>query len=150
HRPGGVNLGMVELETARNLEEAFAVANRSGAPGQNFVAADSTGRIGWTIFGRLPRRVGFAGRLPTSWADGTRRWDGWLPPEETPRVIDPPSGRIWTANSRVVDGDLLARLGNGGYAMGARSKQIRDDLMALDKATRDDMLKIQLDDRALF
>ncbi|HJX28488.1 MAG TPA: penicillin acylase family protein [Thermoanaerobaculia bacterium] len=150
HRPQGVNLAMTGLDTARTLEEAFAIANRSGAPGQNFVAADSTGRIGWTIFGRLPRRVGFDGRLPTSWADGTRRWDGWLPPEETPRVIDPPSGRIWTANNRVVDGDMLARLGNGGFAMGARARQIRDGLMALDKATREDMLKIQLDDRALY
>lgn len=150
HRPGGVNLVMTELETARTIEEAFAIANRSGAPGQNFVAADSTGRIGWTIFGRLPRRVGFDGRIPTSWADGTRRWDGWLPPEETPRVIDPPSGRVWSANSRVVDGDMLARLGNGGYAFGARAQQIRDGLMALDKATREDMLKIQLDDRAIY
>ena len=32
--------------------------------------------------GRIPRRVGFDGRLPGSWADGSRRWDGWLAPEE--------------------------------------------------------------------
>jgi penicillin amidase len=33
---------------------------------------------------------------------------------------------------------------------GARTKQIRDDLMALNKATPQDMLKVQLDDRAVF
>jgi penicillin amidase len=150
HRPEAVNMAMTELETARTLEEAMTAANRSGTPAQNFVVADASGRVGWTIFGRIPRRIGFDGRLPTSWADGTRRWDGWLSPEETPRIIDPPAGRVWTANSRVVDGDLLAKVGDGGYAFAARARQIRDDLLALEKATPKDLLAIQLDDRALF
>ena len=119
-------------------------------PNQNFVVADAAGRIGWTIIGRIPRRVGFDGSVPTSWADGTRRWDGWLAPAEYPRVVDPPSGRIWTANARVVGGDMLAKMGDGGYDLGARQGQIRDDLLALDKARESDMLRIQLDDRALF
>ncbi len=151
YHPEAVNLeGMVGLERARTLEDAMAVANRSGIPPQNFVVADRTGRIGWTIMGRIPRRVGFDGRVPTSWADGTRRWDGWLAPEEAPRLVDPPSGRIWTANARVVDGEMLAAIGNGGYALGARARQIRDDLMKLEKATPKDLLAIQLDDRAVF
>ncbi len=150
HRPEAVNMGMVELETARTLEEAMLAANKSGTPAQNFVVADASGWIGWTVFGRIPRRVGFDGRVPTSWADGTRRWDGWLSPEEMPRIVDPPSGRIWTANSRVVDGDLLAKMGDGGYILGARAGQIRDGLLALDKATPRDLLAVQLDDRALL
>jgi len=149
-RPEAVNMAMVEIEKARTLEEAMLAANKSGTPAQNFVVADASGRIGWTVFGQVPRRVGFDGRVPTSWADGSRRWDGWLSPEETPRVVDPPSGRIWTANSRVVDGDLLAKMGDGGYVLGVRAGQIRDGLLALDKATPRDMLAIQLDDRALF
>lgn len=150
HRPEAVNMAMVGLDSARTLEEAMAVANRSGSPAQNFVVADASGRIGWTVFGQVPRRTGFDGRVPTSWADGTRRWDGFLSPEEAPRVVDPPSGRIWTANARVVDGDLLAKVGDGGYALGARARQIRDGLFALEKATPKDMLALQLDDRALF
>jgi penicillin amidase len=150
HYPEAVNLRSSGLETARNLEEAMAVANRSGIPPQNFVVADSTGRIGWTIMGQIPRRLGFDGRVPVSWADGSHRWAGWLAPEEFPRVVDPSSGRIWTANSRVVEGAMLARLGDGGYDLGARAKQIRDDLVRLDRATPKDLLAIQLDDRALF
>jgi penicillin amidase len=150
HRPEAVNLRMGELDSARTLEAAMTAANRSGSPAQNFVVADSTGRIGWTIFGQIPRRVGFDGWVPTSWADGARRWDGWLTVDEMPRVIDPPSGRIWTANSRVVDGDLLAKVGDGGYALGARGRQIRDRLLALEKATPQDMLAVQLDDEAFF
>ena len=150
HYPEAVNLRIAGLETARNVEEAMAAANRSGIPPQNFVVADSAGRIGWTIMGQMPRRLGFDGRVPTSWASGSNRWAGWLAPEEFPRLIDPPSGRIWTANSRVVDGAMLARLGDGGYDLGARGKQIRDGLMKLERATPRDLLALQLDDRALF
>jgi penicillin amidase len=150
HDPEGVNLGLLTLEHARTLEEAQRAANLSGIPHQNFVCADRTGRVGWTIMGRIPRRVGFDGRLPGSWADGTRRWDGWLTPEEYPRIVEPPDGRIWTANARVVDGPMLAVVGDGGYDLGARAGQIRDGLRRLDRATERDMLSVQLDDRALF
>lgn len=150
HEPEGVNFRLFELEGARTLEEAIQIANQSGAPAQNFTVADKTGRIGWTIMGRMPRRIGFDGRLPASWADGNRRWDGWLEPAEYPRVIDPPQGRIWTANARVVGGAAYELLGDGGYDLGARASQIRDSLLALEKASEDDMLAIQLDDRALF
>jgi penicillin G amidase len=150
HHPGAVNLASADLDSVRTIEEAMAVANRAGIPPQNFTVADETGRIGWTIIGQMPRRVGYDGRLPTSWTDGSRRWDCWLSPEEHPRVVDPPSGRIWTANARVVDGDALAKIGDGGYMLAARAKQIRDRLMGLEKATPRDLLAIQLDDRALF
>jgi penicillin G amidase len=150
HFPEAVNLGVDQLQTARTLEEAMAVANRSGIPPQNFTVADETGRIGWTIIGKIPRRVGFDGRTPTSWADGSHRWDGWLAPEEYPRIVNPPSGRIWTANTRVVDGEALRVVGDGGYYLGARAWQIREDLMALEQATPRDLLAVQLDDRALL
>jgi penicillin amidase len=150
HDPEAINSGLGRLEHAQNLVEALRIAQQAGIPPQNFVCADKTGRIGWTLTGRIPRRVGFDGQVPSSWADGTHRWDGWLRPEEYPQIIDPPSGRLWTANARVVDGTMLARIGDGGYANGDRARQIRDDLLALERATGPDMMRIQLDDRALF
>ena len=148
--PDAVNFRSQGLETAGSVAEAQAVASRSGIPAQNFVCADAAGHIGWTIIGRLPRRVGFDGRVPVSWADGSCRWDGWVAPEAYPRIIDPPGGQIWTANARVVDGAWLAMLGDGGYGLGARARQIRDDLRVLKRAREADMLAVQLDDRALF
>lgn len=150
HDTEAVNLGLFRLESARSLEEALDTANRSGAPAQNFVCADTKGRIAWTVLGRIPRRSDFDGRLPGSWADGRRRWDGWLAPAEHPRIVDPPGGRIWTANTRVADGATLPKIGESLYDLGARARQIRDDLVALDQASERDMLRVQLDDRALF
>ena len=148
--PAATNYSLMRLETARTAGEALAVANRAGIPAQNFVVADADGAIGWTIAGRLPRRVGFDGRLPTSWAYGDRSWDGLLPPDEVPRILAPPSGRIWTANQRVLGGAALAKIGDGGYERPYRAAQIRDDLAGLDHAAPRDLLAIQLDDRALF
>jgi penicillin amidase len=150
HDPEGVNLRITSVESSTTLAEAQAAANRAGVPAQNFVAVDRDGHIGWTIIGRMPKRFGFDGRVPTSWADGTRGWDGWRDPADYPRIVDPPGGRIWTANARVVGGEKYEKLQEGAYDLGARQKQIRDDLLALDKATEKDLLKVQLDDRALF
>ena len=150
HLLGSVDLGLVDLVDVTTVDQAIAVANRTGVPAQNFVVADADGRIGWTIIGRVPRRFGADGRLPKSWADGTAGWDGWLDSDSVPRVIDPPAGRIWTANARVVSGDMLRTLGDGGYDLGARARQIRDQLLEIEDATPQAMLDIQLDDRALF
>lgn len=150
HDPRAVNLGLRQVELANTLEEAMAAAHRAGSPAQNFTVADQSGRVGWTLMGPIPRRFGHDGHVPSSWADGSRGWDGWLTPEEVPRVVDPADGRIWTANNRIVSGEAYALVGDGGYDLGARARQIRDGLFALDRASEADLLAVQLDDRALF
>jgi penicillin G amidase len=64
------------------------------------------------------------------------------------RLLDPPQGYAWSANARVVGGEAFASLGDGDYAAAARARQIRSRLAALSAAGADDMLAIQLDDRA--
>ena len=150
HDTEAVNLAQMDLETVRNVDEAVALAGRMGIPPLNLVCGDRDGRIAWAIAGRIPRRVGWDGRLPVSWADGSCRWDGYLDPSAQPVIVDPAEGRLWTANSRVVAGRDLEIIGDGGYGLGPRARQIRDDLRALDRPTEADMLAVQLDDRALF
>lgn len=147
--PGATNMRLAWLEQARTLEETMAVANGAGVPPQNFVVADRAGRVGWTLAGRIQSREGYDPARPANWAEGGG-WTGWLPPERYPRVVDPASGRIWTANARLVDGEALQILGDGGYEFGARAQQIRGALLSIPQATAADMLQLQLDDRALF
>ena len=150
HAADRLAASVAPFESDRTLEDAFDTANGLGTPGQNMVAADRSGRIGWTVYGAIPRRVGIDGQLPASWADGTRGWDGWLNDPEYPRIIDPPGGRIWTANARVVDGAMLAALGDAGYEIGARAHIIRDRLAAREQFAARDLLAIELDTRAEF
>ena len=80
------------------------------------------------------------------WPNGTL--DPWM--DANPSIRDPASGRLWSANNRVSDGDDLRAIGDSGYSNGARARQIRDDLFAKDTLSEKDLLAIQLDDRALF
>jgi penicillin amidase len=148
HEPGGYSLDFLELADASDVGAAIRIAQASGMPAQNFVVADRAGRIGWTIAGPIPRRRS-NGRSSLS-SEGTA-WDGWLGPDEYPLVVDPGDALIWTANGRVVDGEMLAAIGDGDYDLGARGGQIRDRLRVLgDAVAAADMLEIQLDDEALF
>lgn len=145
------NLRMFDLETVDSVENALLAANRSGVPVQNFMAVDSTGRIGWSLMGQVPVRGNYDSTMPYLWNTPDAGWNGWRKPEEYPRIIDPQAGRLWTANARTVDVETwLSFMGDGMYDNGARAAQIRDDLLALESATAHDMVNIQLDDRALF
>jgi penicillin amidase len=149
HDPGAVNLaGSLGLESARSVRAALDVAHTAGMPDQNFVVGDSDGHIAWTIIGQVPRRVGLNDQLPHSWADGTHTWNGYLPAAEIPEIVDPPDGRLWTANARTLGGDKYQLLGDGFFGNPARARAIHDDLFARQKFAEIDMLAIATDDRA--
>lgn len=148
HRPGAANLVLMRMESATTAAEALKIAQQAGMPAQNFIAGDSTGSIGWTIAGRIPRRVGLDGTVPVSFASGAL-WDGWIASEEVPVVVNPPDGILWSANARVVGGDAFAKLGDGGYAPATRAARIRDRLLDMHDSTPADMLALQLDNRSL-
>ena len=114
---------LTPIESARTIDEAFDAANGRGTPGQNMVAADDSGRIGWSIFGALPRRVGLDGKLPASWADGTHGWNGWLSTPEYPRITDP-------AVQPDLDGECARRRWRD--ADETRRWQLRDRLTSVD------------------
>lgn len=149
HDSEAVNMNMLKLETVASVSEALDIANTIGMPPQNFVTGDASGNIAWTIAGKIPQKTQFDAMLPADWST-EQGWTGWVAPDDYPRVVNPPSGRIWTANSRVADGEALRIIGDGGYDLGARSKQIRDSLFAKETFSPEDMLAIQYDDRALF
>jgi penicillin amidase len=149
HKPEAVNLRLLELERADSVDAALDVANTMGLPPQNFVVGDQAGNIGWTIAGRIQVRTDFDSTLPADWSEA-HGWTGWLDSARYPRIVNPPGARIWTANARVADGEALAIIGDGGYDLGARARQIRDGLFARERFTPEDMLGIQYDDSALF
>ncbi|MDO8795599.1 MAG: penicillin acylase family protein [Vicinamibacterales bacterium] len=150
HDAARIAAALLPMETARTLDEGLASAGGSGTPAFNQLIASRDGRIAWTVYGSMPRRTNVNGREPSSWADGSRGWEGHLTADEHPRVVDPVDGRLWTANARVVDGAMLELIGDGSYEIGSRARIIRERLRAKERFEPRDLLAIQLDDSALF
>jgi len=149
--PDAVNLHLVELETVTNAAQAAEIAPKFGIPVQNFIVGDRDGNISWTLAGRIPARSpDYDAQIPADWTPPDTGWQGWLDPDDYPELHNPPSKRLWSANSRTVSGEQLELLGNGGFDLGARALQIRDRLFAQEQFSTDDMQAIQLDYRALL
>ncbi len=150
-RPRAYNVNLMQLEQVHDVAAALDLAPQLGIPPQNLLVADSAGQIGWTIAGNsIPLRASIDPLVPSDWSKPGSGWQGWAAATQYPRIEHPASGRLWTANNRTVDGSALALLGNGGHDLGARARQIRDDLHARVNFTPADLLDIQLDDRAVF
>lgn len=150
-RPRAYNLALLQLERATNVSSALDLGSTFGMPPQNFLVADSAGHIGWSIAGNsIPLRSSFDPQLPSDWSQPNTGWLGWAAASQYPRIENPVDGRLWTANNRIVGRDELALLGNGGYDLGARAQQIRDDLHARADFEPANLLDIQLDDHAVF
>jgi penicillin amidase len=152
HLPGALNLKHRKLESADTLEQALAVAATIGIPAQNFVAGDDKGNIGWTITGVLAHRArpGIEATFPIG-PDSGAGWDRALAPADYPKLVNPADGQLSTANNRQLMGAGYGLLGDGGFDLGARSRQVREGLLALGPRTDiKSVYSITLDDRAIF
>ncbi|MCF1427810.1 MAG: penicillin acylase family protein [Shewanella sp.] len=148
HQPYAVNMELMALETAKNVDSGLAATERTGIPVQNMLIVDSQGNAAWRLTGAIPARS-HPSSLPISEAAyPTAQWQAQA--GDVPVVKNPEHQRLWSANSRVVSAEDNARFGNGGYAIGSRSVQIRDKLMASDSFNESDFMAMQLDNRAIF
>ena len=156
HLPGSLSLALGDFAHARSLDDAQRIADHVAIPGQNLMLGDRDGRIAWRLLGPIPQRAAGCSPQPTVAAHAYQGDpDGadcppWSQATDRAPAIVPASGRAWTANSRVVDGEALRAIGDGGYVLGSRAQQIRDRLFARERFGERDLLAIQLDDRTVF
>ena len=94
---------------ATTVPALFEATRGWGLIDHNLVAADTEGRIGHLVRAMVPRRPRANGWLPVPGWTTDGAWQGWIPFEHMPQVIDPPGGVIVTANNRVIEdgGDYL-------------------------------------------
>ncbi len=74
-------------------------------PVNNLVAGDRAGHIGYLMRGRVPMRNRANFFAPVPGGDPRFDWSGYIPFPEWPRVVDPPTGVVVTANNRVTGPD---------------------------------------------
>jgi penicillin amidase len=88
---------------ARGLEEFRDALKDFALPAQNFLYADRHGSTAYFCAGRFPRRRRGASPFPLDGTSGASEWQGEIPFEHLPSLINPASGLIVTANHRIVD-----------------------------------------------
>jgi penicillin amidase len=120
--PDFLQYPFLELNLARNWDEFRQALSRFPGPPQNLVYADVDGNIGYQATGRIPLRAS-SGNLPVSGADPSTEWQGFIPFDDLPRVYNPPSGWIVTANQNPFPPQYSPRV-NGNFAAPDRANQI--------------------------
>lgn len=125
-----------DLMTSTSAQEAMDALAPVRAINQNWVFLDLDGNIGWNPKVAIPNRP-WADAATPNWlplpGDGTAEWDGFVSAEDSPKLYNPASGFIATANNDMdgsyTDGDST----NDGHtpwqtspASGHRHKRIVD------------------------
>lgn len=147
--PEAVDLGQLAMDRVRSVDEAIAVMTHAGGPANNVILADSGGHIVWTYTGKIPMRRGFDGSVSVSWADGRAGWTGYVSPDAVPRIVDPPSGFVVSANHRMLDATSPYVVGHS-FANGYRAFRISQRLETMTSIRERDLFDVQLDSTSQF
>ena len=153
HEPMRTMESIVGLNKAENYEDFREAMRYWDVPSQNVVYADIEGNIAYQMPGLIPIRVNGDGLVPVPGWTGEYEWEGWVPYEELPAILNPEWGYIATANHSVVD-EVYPYLLNLYWADGDRGQRIVDLIEAeLDgdgELSQADLARIQFDSRSLM
>jgi penicillin amidase len=141
------SLPIYEVNTAANWSQFSAALGTWCWPTLNFVYADDQGHIAYRAVGRVPLRpAGLQGSTiqENTPADAIYEWQGYIPFDKMPNSVDPPSGFLATANSRVTSENFPGPL-TLEWAEPYRAQRIYKELQGRDKLTPKDMLAVQTD-----
>lgn len=140
---------VLNMNRARNWEEFEQALLDFHTPTQNFVFAANDGTIAYKANGKIPIRKKGDGLLPVpGWTD-EYGWDGYIPFDELPRIVNPPEGFISSANNKVIDDDYPYHLSHI-WSQPYRQARIQEVLSEKDKMSLEDMKALQMDQMNLY
>jgi penicillin amidase len=140
----GIRNPFFAVDSARNWEDFETAFSQFDAPGQNVVYADVEGNIGYQATGKVPVRASGDGSLPENGSDNAHEWVSYVPFAKLPSVLNPPSGIIATANSRITPTEYPYSL-SVEWEAPWRSSRIYRVLEAGKKLSPADMLALETD-----
>jgi penicillin G amidase len=135
------NVRVLDVASGPELIEALGEHH---TPVSNFIWADSKGSIGYKTVGRIPTRKGDCPDLPKPGWTGEYEWDGWVPYDELPEIVDPERGFLVSANNRIEPDDYPHHI-TSDYFDGYRARRIEQLLEAGSEHGLDDFARMQLD-----
>lgn len=134
----------IALTTMNNWNDFSNGVKDFGVPGQNIVYADIDGNIGWRPAVYIPIRKYGHSMTPRPGWDKSYDWNGKVPFDEMPFILNPKEGFISTANNRTID-DSFPYYISGLWADPSRASRIEDKLKEKNIYNIEDMKSIQLD-----
>jgi penicillin amidase len=133
-----------DLARARNGDDVVQAAASHHVPPLNLLWADREGNIGYQLAGRIPQRKGGTPDLPRPGWTGEYEWEGTVPYDELPRVVNPPQGFLVTANNRIVDDDYPHHI-TSEWMTGYRAERIEEMLGERERHSAADFERMQHD-----
>lgn len=137
---------LLQVSKAKSFKEFDSALSKWGAPTQNFVYSDIKGNIGMIGAGYYPIIKSGTPWLPLS---GTGESDivGKIPYSDIPRVYNPSSGFVFSANQRPVDNSYPYYIGTSisSYDNGYRASRIHQVLIQNKEFSLEDMIALQND-----
>ncbi len=140
----GIHNPFLEVNSAQNWEQFRQAFSAFDAPAQNVVYADVDGNIGYQATGKIPIRASGDGSLPENGSDNAHEWTSYIPFDKLPSVLNPASGVLATANSRITPAKYPYSISTGWEAPW-RSGRIYRVLESGRKFSAADMLALEND-----
>lgn len=151
-------MGIILMSRAKNWKEFIDAQAYLEGPVQNWVYSDVDGNIGYNMAGRIPiRPKHLNGILPVHGFNYSEsKWKSLIPYGELPRVFNPSSDYIVTANNKITPDSFPYLITEDWDSLdeGYRAKRItqlieeaRENNVPLGL---DDMIRIQLDQTSLL
>ncbi|WP_397548067.1 penicillin acylase family protein [Rossellomorea yichunensis] len=137
-------LAILNINKAKDWDEFEEALKDFHVPTQNFVFASEDGTIAYKANGKIPIRKKGDGLLPVPGWDPDYEWEGFIPFEELPKVINPESGFIATANNKVVTDEYPYHISHH-WAQPYRYMRISEYLEAVKDLSLSDMKDLQMD-----
>ncbi len=148
HAPSTELEAVLRFNRATNWEEFKEALTYFHTPAQNFVFASTDGTIAYRANGLIPVRQNGDGLLPVPGWSGEYEWEGFIPWDELPTIVNPDEGFISTANNKIVGDDYPYHI-TSTWAQPYRQNRIREVLNSKDIFTIEDMMKLQFDQKNL-
>jgi penicillin amidase len=136
------SLPLYQLNVASNWTEFSAALGAWDWPTQNVVYSDDQGHIAYQAVGRVPLRPAGLQGVPVN--DSAHEWQGDIAFDQMPSAVDPPSGFLATANSRVTTDKSPCRL-SLEWADPYRAERIYKALQSRNQLKPADMIAVQTD-----
>ena len=137
-------IGFYSLNKSNNWNDFVNACSNINAPSLNLNYADTENNIGYYVTGTVPIRKKDEDLLPRDGSKIEYEWNGNVPFDKMPHLLNPQKGYLLTCNNKVVNEDYPYDLGNI-WMNGYRAQRLEQLFHSKEKYTLQDFKEWQQD-----